>query len=98
MPRYLLEVSQPENVAAKRIDHAVRSLGSHFASQADWHRQHGVCTGTMVIEAQNRSSALGIVPPGMRAAAHVYRLESVLAAVGTPAASVPGDRPTALAA
>jgi hypothetical protein len=88
MPRYLLEVSQPEEVAARRIDRAVRSIGSHFATHADWHRKDGLCTGTMVIEAADRSGALGIVPPGMRSATHIFQLESV----------APTDPPYALAA
>jgi len=98
MPRYLLEVSQPEIVAAKRIDKAVRSHGSHFATQADWHRKHGVCTGTMVVEAENRATALAIVPPGMRTAAQVFQLQSVVAAIETSTAPAPTDGLTALAA
>lgn len=73
MPRYLVEVSQPEEVAARRIEQSIRSLGSHFATHADWRRRDGVCTGTMVIEAADSSGALGIVPPAMRAEAGVFR-------------------------
>ena len=98
MPRYLLEVSQPEDVAARRIDQAVRGIGSHFATHADWHRKDGVCTGTMVIEAQDRTRALGVVPPGMRAAARIFQLETVVAPVATAAVSGPTDRRYALAA
>jgi putative hemolysin len=71
MNTYLVEVTQPEAIAVKRIAHSVRSIGSHFATQAVWHRRAGVCIGTMVVEAADRSGALAVVPPGMRADARV---------------------------
>jgi hypothetical protein len=98
MARYLVEVSQAEKVAAKRIDRSVRSIGSHFATHTDWHRKDGVCTGSMVIEAADRWSAFGIVPPGMRAAANVFQLEPVTVGSGSTAVSSPTDRRYALAA
>ena len=58
MPRYLVQVSQPEAIAAKRISDSVRSIGSHFATHADWQRQAGRCTGSMVIEAADSWGAL----------------------------------------
>ena len=75
MPRYLVEVSQAETVAAKRIDQSIRSIGSHFATHAYWHQKDGLRVGTMVVDVENRRAALGIVPPAMRAAASVYQLE-----------------------
>jgi hypothetical protein len=98
MPRYLVEVLQAAKVAEKRIDYSVRSIGSHFATHAVWHRRDGVCVGTMVVEAVDQRSALGIVPPGMRAAAHVVQLESIVAAVAPNAAPTQTDGLHALAA
>jgi hypothetical protein len=72
MPRYLVEVSEPQAVAIKRINHSVSSLGSHFATHADWHHQDGVSTGTMVVEALDRWGALSIVPPALRGDAKVF--------------------------
>jgi hypothetical protein len=82
MHRYLVEVSQPEAIAAKRIVESVRSIGSHFATHAVWRPDAGRCTGSMVIDAVDRLEALRIVPPGMRGDARVISLETV-----------PADRP-----
>jgi hypothetical protein len=71
MNTYLVEVTQPEELAVKRIAHSVRSIGSHFATQAVWRRRAGLCIGTMVVKAADRSGALAVVPPGMRADARV---------------------------
>lgn len=98
MPRYLVEVSEKETIAVKRIDQSVHSIGSHFATHADWHRKDGVCTGTMVIEAADHRSGLGIVPPGMRAVACVFQLEAVAFKAATSGALVPPNGPYAFAA
>jgi hypothetical protein len=89
MPRYLIEVTHPEPVAAKRIDQSVRTFGSHFATHADWHHRDDVLTGTMVIEAADQWHALSVVPPGMRSAAHVFRLEAVDAELPAAVSVVP---------
>jgi hypothetical protein len=92
MSRYLVEVTQSEAVAAKRIEQSVRTIGSHFATHVEWHRKDGVCTGTIVIEADSCWSALGIVPPIMRSEAQVFHLEPVRTALSServPAARVP---------
>ena len=77
MHRYLVEVSQPEAIAAMRIVESVRSIGSHFATHAVWTPDAGLCTGTMVVDAVDRIEALRIVPPGMRADARVVALGPV---------------------
>ena len=77
MTRYLIEVSQPDGVAARRIAESVRSIGSHFATHARWNREGDDCIGTMVVEADDRWGALGIVPPAMRSAAQIFQLEAV---------------------
>jgi len=81
MPRFFIEVTQESDVATvKRIKHSVRAMGSHFATHADWKRNNDVCTGTMIVEAMDRWSAINVVPPSMRAQAQVFRLKSAMAA------------------
>jgi hypothetical protein len=77
MRRFRVEVSQQSaTLASRRIDAAVRTLGSHFATHADWRRSGGICTGSMVVEASDRCAALIIVPPAMRREARVFSLEA----------------------
>lgn len=82
MPRFLVQVSQPEDVSAKRIRESVSMIGSHFATHADWRRQHGVSTGTIVIDAGNRWHALRVVPPNMRPDARIFQLQPVATTFG----------------
>jgi len=73
MPRYRVEVSLPETVADERINFSVRMFGSHFASHAKWQeKSNGQYTGKMMIEAGSRRQAMGVIPPTMRAYAHVH--------------------------
>ncbi len=72
MPSYLVEVSKPQAVAVKRINHSVSTLGSHFATHANWHHQDGILTGTMVVDAFDSWAALRIVPPALRGDAKVF--------------------------
>lgn len=80
MPRYLIEVPQESDEAAyKRIARSVSALGSHFATRADWSRKDGVCTGSMIVEANDRWGALAIVPPIMRPQAQLFQIEPAAA-------------------
>ena len=90
MDKYLVEVTLPEAIAVKRIADSVRSIGSHFATHAAWRRKAGLCTGMMVVEAADRSGALGIVPPGMRADTHVF--DAPLSRPSPSAGSPPSQR------
>ena len=77
MPRFLVEVSQQADALTyKRIDDSVRTLGSHFATHAKWSRRDGVCTGAMIVEAEDKWQALAVVPPNMRTDAHVFHLKA----------------------
>lgn len=81
MARFLIEVSQrSRTVARKWIRDSVREMGSHFATHADWKRKDDACIGTMIVEIDDRRSALGIVPPNMRLNAHVVRVDAANAA------------------
>jgi hypothetical protein len=78
MPKFLIEVSQESDaLARKRITDSVHKMGSHFATRADWIRKAGVCTGTMVVETDDKWGALCVVPPSMRSHAHIFQLEPV---------------------
>jgi hypothetical protein len=79
MPRFLIEVSQPEDRAEKRIAESIRSTGSHFAAGAAWCSRDGVCVGTMVVEAGDWRHAAAVVPPALRGRAQVHRLAAMAA-------------------
>jgi len=79
MPRYLVEVSVPQAVASRRIARSVTTLGSHFATHAEWRHRDGVSTGSMIVEAADRWAALGVVPPALRPDARVLPLEAMAA-------------------
>jgi hypothetical protein len=98
MPRYLIEVFEPQAVASKRISRSVNTLGSHFATHADWHHQDGVSTGTMIVEAANHSGAFAVVPPAMRPDARVFSLDLGEAAALPYAPVISAAQPQALAA
>jgi len=77
MPAYLIRVSQPAAIAAAQIEDCLRMSGSHFVTHAHWQRQDGITTGMLVIEAEDKRWALGVVPPSMRARAIVDPVRSV---------------------
>lgn len=80
MPRFLIEVPQEsEGLAHKRVRESVRSMGSHFATHADWHQKDGRVIGSMIVDTADKWSALGIVPPNMRRHALVSPLEALAA-------------------
>lgn len=87
MPKYLIEVSQPANVAAKQIATSVRTIGSHFATHACWHQRNGMATGSLIVDADDRRRALCVVPPNMRPGAKVMQLEASAANAG-PATAI----------
>lgn len=87
MPKYLIEVSQPANVAAKQIASSVRAIGSHFATHACWRQQNGMATGSLVVEAADRQWALCVVPPNMRPGAKAVQLEALATNAG-PATAI----------
>lgn len=81
MPSFLIEVREESNrVASQHIKDAVRQCGSHFATHAVWVSKNGSRVGSMIAELENKSLALSIVPPNMRAHAHVTSIVSGRAA------------------
>jgi len=85
MPRYLIQVSQPAKTAAKRIAASICASGSHFATHASWRHRDGMATGTLVVDADDRRWALGIVPPSLRSGASIFELDTSAANIGQPA-------------
>lgn len=76
MNRFLIEISRKyDGRASRQMDEAIRAMGSHFVTHADWRLSDGFCTGSMIAEVENRNLAAAIVPPCMRAAARIYELE-----------------------
>jgi len=79
MSNFVVEVSLPEKDARSRIEEAVRAMGSHFATHADWRQNRGRYTGSIVVDAEDGQAALAIVPPGLRAAASAVLLPALAA-------------------
>jgi hypothetical protein len=78
MTRFLIEVAQQSDVLArKRIKDAVRTMGSHFAARANWTRTEAGCTGTLLVETDDKRGALGLVPPNMRSHVRIFQLQPV---------------------
>jgi len=98
MPTYLIEVSQPAGVAARRIGSSISSIGSHFATHAHWQQRDGMATGTLVVEADDWRWALGVVPPNMRLIAKIFRLEAPATEAGSEPAAFDGARMAYLSA
>ncbi|MCP4379865.1 MAG: hypothetical protein GY798_00290 [Hyphomicrobiales bacterium] len=69
MTDFIVEVSLPEPLASARIKDAIRTLGSHFATRANWRLREGEYTGAVMIDADDERTALAVVPPGLRTAA-----------------------------
>ena len=75
MPKFLIEVRHADDFegCVKALD-ALRSLGSHLVSHADFGCEDGVHCGWMVVEVGDRKEAELIVPPPLRADARVIQL------------------------
>jgi hypothetical protein len=90
MSRYLIRVWQPAEVAAKQVNDSIRTIGSHFATHATWRQQNGMATGTLVVEADDRRWAIGVVPPNMRSSATIFRLDATVPEVGSAPPALDG--------
>ena len=73
--RFLIEISREYGAKSQhQMDDAIRALGSHFVTHADWRLEDGKCTGKMIAEVADRRAALLIVPPSMRAHARIVEI------------------------
>jgi len=78
MSRFLIEISREYNGRSERqMEYALRMMGSHFVTHADWRLKEGKCTGTMIAELADRRAAIQLVPPALRAHAAIFELEPV---------------------
>lgn len=76
MSHYLIEVPHAENKTA--CLHAIKVFldsGSHFLANADWGCADGEHKAWMVVDVDEKSQALQIVPPLYRNRAKITRLE-----------------------
>ena len=75
--RFLIEISRDYGAKSQhQMEDAIRLLGSHFVTHADWTLEDGKYTGKIIAEAPDREAALLIVPPSMRVHARILELEA----------------------
>jgi hypothetical protein len=75
MDRYLVEVPhEAGELACAQVVRTFLDTGSHYLTQADWGCQDGEHKAWMIVEAADRDEARSIVPPPLRTAARVVRL------------------------
>ena len=78
MTRFLIEVSQSDGQkTARQIDEAIRIMGSHFVTHADWRTMEGRFTGSLIAELNDEYAAYAMIPPCMRPFANIYELDPV---------------------
>ena len=75
MARYLVEIPHDsDKVACNAAIRIVLESGSHFLSNADWGCLDGDHRAWLVVDVDSREQAQQIVPPELRARAHIVRL------------------------
>lgn len=75
MPRYLIEVPhESDRVACTQAVRVFLTSGSHFLTHADWGCSDGDHHAWLVVDVADKEEARAIVPPAMRAAARIVRL------------------------
>ena len=75
MDRYLVEVPhEAGELACALVVRTFLDTGSHYLTRADWGCQDGVHKAWMIVAASDREEARSIVPPPLRTAAQVVRL------------------------
>jgi len=75
MPKYLIEVTHPEEtVACAKVVRIFLETGSHYLTQAEWGCRDGDHRAWLIVEATDREEARSIVPPPIRSDAHVVEL------------------------
>jgi hypothetical protein len=75
MPQFLIEVPHDsERLACIRAVQAFLSLGSNFATNADWGCRDGDHRAWIIVDVPTRDEARAVVPPIYRAQAKVIAL------------------------
>ncbi len=88
MPRFLIEVSHPEEtLACAKFVQVFLSTGSHYLSQADWGCMDGDHRSWIIVEAADKEEARRVVPPAFRTLAKVvglnkFNLEQIESMIG----------------
>lgn len=75
MPKFLIQLAHDSDPwACTRVIETFLQTGSHYLKQADWGCLDGEHTAWMLLDADNKEEARGIVPPPYRAAARIVQL------------------------
>jgi len=75
--RFLIEVPHEGTmVACARAVEVFLRTGSHFLTRADWGCKDGEHKAWMLVEAESKDEARGIVPPPFRSQAKVVQLNT----------------------
>ena len=75
MPRFLIEVPHgSDRIACTQAVRVFLTSGSHFLTHAAWGCSDGDHHAWLTVEVADRDEARAIVPPALRAAARVVRL------------------------
>jgi hypothetical protein len=75
VPKFLIEVPHDaEQVACARVVQLFLSTGSHFLTNAEWGCMDGVHSAWMIVDVGSKAEAQGILPPALRAHAHIVGL------------------------
>jgi len=75
MQRFLIEVPHDEEeTECLRAIESLLNYGSHFITNADWGCMDGVHKAWIIVEADNKEEARGILPPASRADATITGL------------------------
>ena len=75
MPRYMIELTHGDHhEACVRALHAIEQYGSHLFMHAEWGCKDGHHACWMIADLDDRSQAMGMVPPLFRSEARVVEL------------------------
>lgn len=78
MPKYLIEIPHENNKQeCIRAVSIFKSTGSHFLTNADWGCADDVHKAWIVVEVDNKDTALNIVPPWYRPHCQIVTLEKL---------------------
>jgi hypothetical protein len=75
MSRFLIEVPHGEDrIACTRAIEIFLNSGSHFLAHADWGCMDGEHKAWLVVDVDDKESAMQILPPSLRSDAKIIRL------------------------
>ena len=75
MSKFLIEVPHaPDELECARVVQVFLATGSHFLSHAEWGCMDGVHSAWMMVDVDNKTEALAILPPAFRSGARIIGL------------------------